>query len=135
MSAGLDPSTVTPGSTLPDMSRATPAMPLACCAEAVIGMNTMSTRAPARNPDVVPFMMSPGDRRTCGPGILRPNRFENRREFTEGVLDARATDASRDRLDEPRQERRERAAQSDRFELDVKPVSSFEEVRQRIRTP
>src|SRR5262245_31492064 len=48
MSAGLDASTVTPGSTAPDVSLTTPAMPLAdaCCADA----NDGSSRTPVMMP-------------------------------------------------------------------------------------
>src|SRR5262245_17954589 len=48
--AGLEASTVTPGSTAPDVSLTTPAMPLAdaCCAETAFGRSStpMTTHAP-----------------------------------------------------------------------------------------
>src|SRR2546430_2316883 len=63
MSAGLDASTVTPGSTLPDVSRATPAIPLACCADAAGAKARLNARAPAiRNPGFVHFIESLLDR-------------------------------------------------------------------------
>src|SRR5437879_2913723 len=45
MSAGLLASTVTPGRTAPDVSLTTPAMPLACCAEAGVGRRSTDVRA------------------------------------------------------------------------------------------
>src|SRR6266545_7797257 len=42
---GLAASTVTPGSTAPELSRTTPAMPLVCCARAGAGAATRSVHA------------------------------------------------------------------------------------------
>src|SRR6266550_1821216 len=73
MSAGLDASTVTPGSTLPDVSRATPAIPLACCADAAGAKARLNARAPAiRNPGFVHFIESllDRDRWRCTRGVV-----------------------------------------------------------------
>src|SRR5512138_2022784 len=48
ISAGLDASMVTPGSTAPDESFTSPAIPLACCAQAVDASSTIATAATSR---------------------------------------------------------------------------------------
>jgi hypothetical protein len=47
MRAGLAASTVTPGKTAPDVSRMTPAIPLACCAETTAGSRRHAHNRPA----------------------------------------------------------------------------------------
>src|SRR5262249_38807527 len=51
INAGLAASTVTPGSTAPDVSRTTPAMPLACCADAADGSASAKPSASMSEPD------------------------------------------------------------------------------------
>src|SRR5580765_5571290 len=56
MSAGLAASTETPGSTPPDASRTVPAMPLACCADAV-PQSTMATSDTAIAEVILPMCL------------------------------------------------------------------------------
>src|SRR5205823_4433689 len=51
--AGLAASTVTPGSTPPDVSLTTPATPLACCAEATTAHNSDVTSAALTRPCLI----------------------------------------------------------------------------------
>src|SRR5262249_8499482 len=56
MSAGLDASTVTPGSTAPDVSRTTPAIALVPCALAIPVTKSRHTQAAAQALIVAPFV-------------------------------------------------------------------------------
>src|SRR5205823_13398528 len=73
VTAELNAWTVTQGSTLPDVSRATPAIPLACCADAAGAKARPNARAPAiRNPGFVHFIESllDRDRWRCTRGVV-----------------------------------------------------------------
>src|SRR5437667_5045080 len=65
MRAGLVASTVTPGSTAPDVSLRTPAMPLVCCASAVPDANI-------RHVDVIKPIQRAVRVMVCLPGTWRP---------------------------------------------------------------
>src|SRR5438094_10506951 len=65
MRAGLVASTVTPGSTAPDVSLRTPAMPLVCCASAV-------PDAHIRHVDVIKPIQRAVRVMVCLPGTWRP---------------------------------------------------------------
>src|SRR6266705_3109478 len=94
MSAGLEASTVTPGSTLPDVSRATPAIPLACCADAAGARARLNARVPAiRNPGFVHFMESlldgdrwPRTRGVVGSSTLLPEGCQRSAEGGAAML-------------------------------------------------
>src|SRR6266513_4143056 len=61
ISAGLDASMVAPGRTAPDESFTSPAIPLACCAQAVDASSTIATAPASRSRQLLRTMAPPSD--------------------------------------------------------------------------